>query len=204
MVAATKELGISISDDQANGDAIGGYYCPHNQDPITQSRSSAQEAYYETAKSRSNLELITGLRVTRLVTSAESGIVRVTGVEVSQLREGECKATRLIEWMQFASSNNATHHTVSVKREAILAAGTLHTPQILQVSGIGDPQLLTSIGVDKVVDLPAVGHNLHDHVLLITVNASMSSLSASHYRISAALTFSHSQCNSRSKPAHQQ
>lgn len=58
MVEAMKELGVSLSDDQARGDAIGDYYCPHNQDPVTQTRSSAQEAYYETAKGRSNLETL--------------------------------------------------------------------------------------------------------------------------------------------------
>lgn len=83
MVQATRELGIPISYDQASGDAVGGYYCPHNQDPVTQTRSSAREAYYETAKGRPNLEIVTGRRVTRVSTSAEPDCVRVAGVEVS-------------------------------------------------------------------------------------------------------------------------
>lgn len=87
MVEATKELGIPISYDQASGDPIGGYYCPHNQDPVTQIRSSAQEAYYETAKHCPNLEIITGRRVTSLVTSIESGSTRVTGLKVCLLCE---------------------------------------------------------------------------------------------------------------------
>lgn len=92
MVEATKELGISISYDQANGDAIGGFYCPHNQDPATQTRSSAQEAYYETAQTRSNFELTSGHRVTRVVTSSDSGSVRVTGLEVSPLGKRKCQS----------------------------------------------------------------------------------------------------------------
>jgi choline dehydrogenase-like flavoprotein len=52
-----------------------------------------------------------------------------------------------------------------------VAAGSLHTPQLLQVSGIGDPVLLSSINVSTVVDLPAVGQGLHDHVYVIVVNA---------------------------------
>lgn len=60
-----------------------------------------------------------------------------------------------------------------MKKDVILAAGSLHTPQILQVSGIGDPALHTSINVPTVVDLPAVGQNLQDHVLLTVVNTSM-------------------------------
>lgn len=96
MVEATKELGISISYDQASGDATGGYYCPHNQDPVTQTRSSAQEAYYETARGRSNLEVITGHRVTRIVTLTASGSVSVTGLEVSVLYGSSYQPVKLI------------------------------------------------------------------------------------------------------------
>lgn len=59
-----------------------------------------------------------------------------------------------------------------MNREAIMAAGSLHTPQILQVSGIGASSLLDNIGVTTVVDLPAVGENFQDHGLLTTVGTS--------------------------------
>jgi choline dehydrogenase-like flavoprotein len=62
--------------------------------------------------------------------------------------------------------------SVKAKREVILAAGSLHTPQLLQVSGIGDPKLLSKIDVPTVVNLPAVGQSLHDHVYVMVVNAS--------------------------------
>ena len=70
--------------DQASGDAIGGYFCPHNQDPTTQTRSSAREAYYETAKGRPNFEILTGYRVTRIITKKTAALTRVTGVEVGR------------------------------------------------------------------------------------------------------------------------
>ena len=60
---------------------------------------------------------------------------------------------------------------VNAKREVIVAAGSLHTPQLLQLSGIGDSALLSSIDVPTVVDLPAVGQNLHDHVSVMVVNS---------------------------------
>ena len=60
---------------------------------------------------------------------------------------------------------------MKAKREVIVAAGTLHTPQLLQVSGIGDPALLSGIDVSTIVDLPAVGQGLHDHVYVTVVNA---------------------------------
>jgi choline dehydrogenase-like flavoprotein len=84
IIQATKELGIHIPADQASGDAIGGYFCPHNQDPTTQTRSSAREAYYETAKGRPNFEILTGYQVTRIITKKTSALTRVTGVEVGR------------------------------------------------------------------------------------------------------------------------
>ncbi|KAF1971220.1 alcohol oxidase [Bimuria novae-zelandiae CBS 107.79] len=151
IVQATEELGIAIND-QATGNALGGYYCPHNQDPETVTRSSAEEAYYESAKPRQNYHLLPGNLVTRIVTGNASDSVQVTGVE-------------------FATSKDATPQTVKVRKEVILACGALHTPQLLQVSGIGEPALLESINVSTVVDLPAVGYNLHDHINVVVVNA---------------------------------
>lgn len=73
--------------------------------------------------------------------------------------------------LKFAASSQAAVQSVKAKREVIVAAGALHSPQLLQVSGIGDPALLSSIGVPTVVDLPAVGQSLHDHVFVMAVNA---------------------------------
>ncbi|KAL1798793.1 hypothetical protein ACET3X_002830 [Alternaria dauci] len=153
LVQATQELGIPIND-QATGNALGGYFCPHNQDPETVTRSSAREAYHASAEARPNYHILTGNLVTRVLTESCSGTdpVKVTGVE-------------------FATSANATRQQTTVKREAILAAGALRSPQLLQVSGIGEPSLLESINVETVVDLPGVGYNLHDHPFSVVVNA---------------------------------
>lgn len=150
IVQATKDLGIPIND-QATGKALGGYFCPHNQDPKTVTRSSAREAYYASAEKRSNFHLLPGHVVSQIITEKSNGTPKVTGVK-------------------FAASADAQSQQVKVNKEAILAAGSLHTPQLLQVSGIGDSALLASIKVPTVVDLPAVGHNLHDHLGAFVVN----------------------------------
>ncbi|WYZ45887.1 hypothetical protein EsH8_IX_000112 [Colletotrichum jinshuiense] len=150
MIDGIKELGIPVAKDQANGSPIGGYFCPHNQDSDA-TRSSAREAYYDNFIGRENLHLLTGRQVTKIITAGSGDSVKATGVE-------------------FAASKDEQSQTATVKKEVILAAGSLHTPQILQVSGIGDPALHTSINVPTVVDLPAVGQNLQDHVLLTVVN----------------------------------
>ncbi|MGI9294763.1 MAG: GMC family oxidoreductase [Pseudomonadales bacterium] len=56
--------------------------------------------------------------------------------------------------------------TASVRKEVVLTAGALRTPQLLQVSGVGDRAHLENLGIDVVADLPAVGANLHDHPTL--------------------------------------
>ncbi|KAJ4172198.1 hypothetical protein NW754_002386 [Fusarium falciforme] len=137
IVKAVQELDITVARDQANGSPIGGYFCPHNQDPKTLTRSSAREAYYESVSSRKNLKILTGQQVTRVLTKKYKSTVKATGVE-------------------FAKSRDSSPQTVSAKKEVILAAGAIHSPQILQVSGIGDSALLSSINVATVVDLPRI------------------------------------------------
>lgn len=88
IIDATKELGITIPTDQASGEPIGGYFCPHNIDITNVTRSSAREAYYNTAEARTNLHLVTSQQVTKLITGSNStgygaSSVTVTGVEVS-------------------------------------------------------------------------------------------------------------------------
>lgn len=56
--------------------------------------------------------------------------------------------------------------TATARKEVILTAGALRSPQLLQVSGIGDRRHLETLGVDVVAVLPAVGENLHDHPTL--------------------------------------
>ncbi|RPB09544.1 alcohol oxidase [Morchella conica CCBAS932] len=139
---AFKQIGIPIPKDGANGDAIGAFWVSNSLDNDNQTRSYARR-YYEEAKKRSNYHLITGKTVTKLVLSGTT----VTGVE-------------------FAGSATETATKVSAKKEVVLAAGTAHTPQLLQLAGIGPKKLLESLGIKVVVDLPGVGSNFQDHPVL--------------------------------------
>ena len=58
---------------------------------------------------------------------------------------------------------------VTARKEVILAAGSVHSPQILQLSGIGSQSLLSSLGIETVADVPGVGHNFHDQPTLYPV-----------------------------------
>jgi len=70
----------------------------------------------------------------------------------------DCSPTQL----SFLSHQRAT-------REVILSAGSIQTPQLLELSGIGDAAFLKSKGISPAVDLPGVGENLIDHPAIVVV-----------------------------------
>ncbi|PQE23853.1 gmc oxidoreductase protein [Rutstroemia sp. NJR-2017a BBW] len=151
--AAMKQLGVRMVYDSLNGDANGALWNPISMDATTKTRSTSRTAYWDSASNRSNLHLLTGQQVTRLITKSSYGGVSISGVE-------------------YAASANSSKSTVLAKKEVILAAGAIHSPQLLQLSGIGDSSLLKSFGIKTVVDLPGVGANFQDHANIRTSNSS--------------------------------
>ncbi|GLK69030.1 GMC family oxidoreductase [Hansschlegelia plantiphila] len=101
-------------------------------------RCSSARAYLWDAMKRSNVRVETEAHVRRIL--FEGG--RAVGVEYQ--RGGEIR-------------------TVKARRAVVLSAGTLSSPQILQLSGVGPAGHLRQIGVPVVIDLPGVGENFHDH-----------------------------------------
>jgi choline dehydrogenase len=110
-------------------------------------RQSAAVAFLRPALGRKNLTVVTHAQVSRVV--FEGG--RASSVE----------------WVEANARSNV--HRVRATREIILAAGTLQTPQILQLSGIGPAALLARQGIDVAVDAPEVGENLKDHYQARTI-----------------------------------
>jgi choline dehydrogenase len=104
-------------------------------------RSYAKTGYLDPIDYRTNLVVLTGYQATKVVFDGTTA----TGVE-------------------FASSSTATTYTVNARQEVILAGGVIGSPQLLQVSGVGPSDLLTSLGIQVVKDLPGVGWGLTDHL----------------------------------------
>jgi len=102
-------------------------------------RMSTARAYLSRAKKRKTVDIITRAHTTRLV--LEGG--RVTGAVYKK---------------------GGAEKTVRARREVILSAGAVNSPQILMLSGIGDSGALTSKGITPRVHAPAVGRNLQDHL----------------------------------------
>ncbi|KAL3418008.1 GMC oxidoreductase [Phlyctema vagabunda] len=147
-INALKELSVKILTDSMGGDAAGGYWFTLSLKAKDQTRSSARGFY---KPERPNFHLLTDYQVTKVLFQRRKSKVVASGVE-------------------FSAGANRTRHSLPVSREVILAAGTLHTPQLLQVSGIGDGRYLSSLGIKPVVDLQGVGRNYQDHLLAATVH----------------------------------
>ncbi len=102
-------------------------------------RWSASDAYlHPVLGKRKNLEVICGALATKILFSGK----RAIGVE-------------------FLKGNSLHRVTAG---EVICCGGAINSPQILQLSGIGNPEILKSAGVEVLHDLPGVGQNLQDHL----------------------------------------
>ncbi|KAL0572990.1 hypothetical protein V5O48_008981 [Marasmius crinis-equi] len=152
IVASATHFGVAKNLD-ANAGELGGISTGFASiDPKTAKRSSAYSAYYVPNAARKNLIILSAATVNKckviISDDSASDLKRVTGVE-------------------FVHDGAAT--TVPVKREVILSAGSLGTPRVLELSGIGNPTLLSRLGITKHVDLPGVGENLQDHVMSFAI-----------------------------------
>ena len=140
LIEAGRQAGYPVTDD-FNGveqEGFGRYDLTINDGK----RWSTAMAYLAQAKGRSNLTIVTGARTTKLV--VERG--RCTAVEYTRGKGVE---------------------RVEVAGEALLCAGAVQSPHLLQLSGIGAADRLRGAGVTPVHDLPGVGENMQDHLDII-------------------------------------
>ena len=140
--AAAAECGIPSIAEFNQGDNNGCAYFQMNQRRGV--RWSATKAFLRPALSRKNLTVMTEATVTRVRTEKRDGVLHASGIEFTHPRQGACFA--------------------AAKCETILAAGSISSPQLLQLSGIGPATLLSQFGISPQLDLPGVGENLHDHL----------------------------------------
>lgn len=142
-IRAGQELGIPYNHDFNGRQQAGvGFY------QLTQRnkrRSSASMAYLDPIRSRPNLTVRLGARVTRIV--VEKG--RAVGVEVAHGNSLEI---------------------IRAEREVLITSGAIGSPKLLQQSGIGPADHLKSAGVPVVHDLKGVGENMQDHLDLFVIS----------------------------------
>ncbi|KAI9051847.1 hypothetical protein LZ554_004108 [Drepanopeziza brunnea f. sp. 'monogermtubi'] len=138
---AAASIGITPRMDPGSGDATGLFWLLRALNPVSETRSYAKIAHYDQVKSRPNYHLLPEHAVNRVVFRNKTAI----GVE-------------------YLSPSTGETNTARATKEVIMAAGAVHSPQILQLSGVGSKALLKGLGIDVVVDLPGVGQNFQDHM----------------------------------------
>jgi choline dehydrogenase len=138
-IEAAVEAGIPRVDDFNTGSNEGIAYFHVNQ--RNGRRWSSARGFLKPALSRSNLKVETHAHATRILFEGK----RAIGVEFQQ---------------------NGVLRRVLSRQEVVLAAGAVASPQLLQISGIGDGSLLQQHGIEVVHHLPGVGENLQDHLQL--------------------------------------
>lgn len=134
---ACQQAGFAFNPDFNSGQPDGcGYYQVAARNGL---RVSSVSAYLRPAMHRRNLKVITGARVSRLLIERGCAV----GVEYSVGRE-------LL--------------TLKADREVIVSAGAINSPRLLMVSGIGQAEALSALGIKVHADVPGVGENLQDHL----------------------------------------
>ena len=147
---AAVQAGIPASEDFNTGDNEGVGYFEVNQKSGWR-WNTAKAFLRPTCYARPNFELWTGAHASQLLLENQPGSeqpLRCTGVRV---------------W------NGQEMVNAHARREVILSAGAVASPQLLQLSGIGPAALLQSKGIAVRQDLPGVGQNLQDHLQIRTV-----------------------------------
>ena len=139
VIESGKQLGLTYQEDvngiaHGSADTIG--WCQQTRNG--RRRASAARTYLAQALSRPNLRLVTNAMVHRVVFQGK----RAVGVEFAR---------------------GGAIQRVTAEREVILSAGAIGSPHILQLSGVGDAEHLSDIGVPVVHALKGVGRNMQDH-----------------------------------------
>ncbi|MEO7010067.1 MAG: GMC oxidoreductase, partial [Caldimonas sp.] len=158
--AAAQQAGIPATGDFNRGSNEGvGYFDVNQRAGI---RWNATKAFLRPAERRPNLQVWTGAHIGRILLErsaaaagaayAPAGPLRAVGVEVIRAGHGSPIQVR-----------------VRAGGEVILATGSIGSPQLLQLSGIGPAELLRRHGIEVVHDLAGVGANLQDHLQIRAV-----------------------------------
>ncbi len=143
---AARQAGYALTDD-VNGYRQEGF-AAFDRNVRSGRRLSAARAYLHPVMSRPNLTVRTRAFVTRVLFEG----TRAVGVEVARAA-----------WYGGPSRRSTGVERIDAG-EVILAGGAINSPQLLQLSGVGDAETLRSLGIDVVAHLPGVGENLQDHL----------------------------------------
>ncbi|KAG8923332.1 hypothetical protein FRC00_006374, partial [Tulasnella sp. 408] len=146
-ILSMNSLGVSTNFNPDSGDNVGIYNCPASVDRDAGVRSYAAPAYYAPNAAKTNFLVLTGAQATKINWKSSN----VDGLAVA-------------ESVSFAV--NGVSYTAQASKEVILSGGVFNTPQLLELSGVGNPSIINPLGITTKINLPGVGENLQDHAMI--------------------------------------
>ncbi|KAH7337862.1 alcohol oxidase [Rhizoctonia solani] len=146
------KLGVPVNFDPDSGNAVGLYNTATSINRTTGRRSYSATTYYAYNAQQPNFVVLTGAQATKInfkdtTGSTEPENLVATGVSFV---------------------HNSQTYKVKASKEVILSAGTYQSPQLLELSGIGNSTILGKHGIKTLIDLPSVGENYQEHFLVGT------------------------------------
>ncbi|KAJ7458966.1 alcohol oxidase [Mycena latifolia] len=155
LVSSAVNCGWDFNDSPNGGNSSGISPLARDVSPTLGVRFYAAPGYFAPAEQDSNLIVLTGAQATKINFATTNGQIIASSVD-------------------FVVAGQK--YTVQASKEVILSAGqslflppnirALKTPQLLEVSGVGNATLLSSLGIPSILDIPQIGENLQDHPLI--------------------------------------
>ncbi|KAJ0335135.1 hypothetical protein COL922a_009667 [Colletotrichum nupharicola] len=141
LAKVTLSLGLTISPKGfSSGELVGhGAWVPSTIEPEKAHRSTSESTFLRQAIKDTGISVYTHTQATKILFNG----TQATGVSVN---------------------SQGVDYTLSARKEVILSAGTFHSPQLLQVSGIGSREHLEALSIPVIADIPGVGQNLQDPI----------------------------------------
>ncbi|KAH9945913.1 alcohol oxidase [Epithele typhae] len=143
------KVGIPLNSEPNSGDLLGSSMQFTSVDPTTATRSHSASAYYLPNAERKNLHVLINSPVSKITFVPDSSPLVANGVEVV---------------------NDGRKFHLAARKEVIVCAGAFQSPQVLELSGIGNKTILEKHGIQTLLDLPSVGENLQDHIFSCIIN----------------------------------
>ncbi|KAL3444719.1 GMC oxidoreductase [Aspergillus insuetus] len=148
-------LGVPFNADPNGGGLRGFFVWPQTVDVQQNVREDACRAYFYPVRERGNLLMLRG-RVDRIVWAG-------AGKEENGRRGGDERERKVVaEGVQYTDFDNGRTKTLYADKEVILSAGSVRSPAILELSGVGNPDILTPFNIPMTIPLPSVGENALD------------------------------------------
>ncbi|KAF8075259.1 hypothetical protein FPV67DRAFT_624815 [Lyophyllum atratum] len=148
--------GAYMNADPEGGNSTGMTLTARPVHPVEGTRSYSTNSFLEPVMDRKNLYVLTGAEATKIIFDEKS-----LPKDISNIDESELVACGI----EYGTPLNTTQrYTANANIEVILSAGSLKSPQLLELSGVGNKKILENLGIKTILDFPEVGENMQDHL----------------------------------------